>query len=325
MSLENSEEFLECDTPESSEEENLSGISSLEDNDIGEPPKKKRKVTQVAQALGNTCTRARRARSWCFTINNHKDDTGDTLDQAFRDNNAKRWVFQEEVAPTTNTPHLQGCVMFANARTFNSLKNSIFPKEVHLEITRGTWKSNVAYCSKASSRVEGGRSWRFGVPEEVRDPLAGKKLRPWQSEIKGIIDSKPDDRTILWVADLEGNSGKTTFCKSLLVDSGEHQKYAYVSGKAIDVKHAVAQIVENHNLSCVFFDFVRSKEEYVSYEAIEAVKNGIFFSSKYESKTVVFNCPHLVVFANFYPDEEKLSKDRWKIYSIDEHFNLILK
>lgn len=57
-------------------------------------------------------------------------------------------------------------------------------------------------------------------------------------------------------------------------------------------------------------------ENYVSYEAIESVKDGIFFSGKYESGMTIFNQPHIICFANFAPDIGKMSSDRWKIFEL---------
>jgi len=57
-------------------------------------------------------------------------------------------------------------------------------------------------------------------------------------------------------------------------------------------------------------------EEYISYGAMEKIKNGFYMSSKYESKPIIRNCPHIICFANFEPDYDKLSQDRWKVHNI---------
>jgi len=40
-------------------------------------------------------------------------------------------------------------------------------------------------------------------------------------------------------------------------------------------------------------------------------------SGKYEGSIVDRNPPHLVIFANFPPDQSKLSRDRWFVYKIE--------
>ena len=38
--------------------------------------------------------------------------------------------------------------------------------------------------------------------------------------------------------------------------------------------------------------------------------------AKYESKPICRNSPHVIIFANFEPDLDKLSNDRWIIKKI---------
>ncbi len=87
----------------------------------------------------------------------------------------------------------------------------------------------------------------------------------------------------------------------------------YLGGKSTDIKYGVVEYLKKKDLYLVCFDLVRSMESYVSYEAIEAVKNGIFYSGKYEGGMCIFNKPHVFIFANFIPEVRKLSVDRWDI------------
>ena len=59
-------------------------------------------------------------------------------------------------------------------------------------------------------------------------------------------------------------------------------------------------------------------EDYVSYGSIEKIKNGYFMCSKYESKPIVRNSPHVFIFANFEPELDALSLDRWHIVNLDK-------
>ena len=51
--------------------------------------------------------------------------------------------------------------------------------------------------------------------------------------------------------------------------------------------------------------------------SIEEIKNGCFASSKYESKMVIMNSPHILCFANELPDTQKLSRDRWNLHDLN--------
>jgi hypothetical protein len=44
----------------------------------------------------------------------------------------------------------------------------------------------------------------------------------------------------------------------------------------------------------IIYDVPRTAENFVNYGVLEQVKNGLFFSSKYESEMAVFNPPHVI-------------------------------
>lgn len=67
----------------------------------------------------------------------------------------------------------------------------------------------------------------------------------------------------------------------------------------------------------IVYDVPRTTADFISYTALESLKNGCFFSGKYEGGQVLMPHPHVVVFANQRPDESKMSADRWKLYYID--------
>jgi hypothetical protein len=65
----------------------------------------------------------------------------------------------------------------------------------------------------------------------------------------------------------------------------------------------------------VFIDLPRSvstlwNKSFLDFAGVEEVKNGCFFSTKYESKQVLFNPPHVMIFANNYPNLDMLTRDR---------------
>ncbi len=101
---------------------------------------------------GNTIkfqgTTPRKARNWCFTLNNY---TVAEIAQIFdiKSNlNLKQFCFQEEKGED-GTPHLQGVLAFINAISFNSIKK-LSPR-AHWEKCKSL-KASLAYCSKADTR-----------------------------------------------------------------------------------------------------------------------------------------------------------------------------
>lgn len=275
-------------------------------------------VDTVDTALGNTVPSAsskkQQARSWVFTMHEPKVDTVDTLCETLK-GVAKKFVFQLEKAPTTGREHYQGWIMFKNAKTMGGVIKVLegFGKPPHVEVARGDEDANIRYCTKPETKAGG--PWTWGITPMLRDPLAGVTLYTWQRKAIEEYNKEPDERTIRWFWDATGNCGKTALAKHLCMNKDT----IYVNGKAADVKCAVAKLyADGKPPRCVIFGIPRTvTAEYVSYSALEEIKDGIFFSGKYESGMVTMNPPHVWVFANFAPDEEKLSKDRWSITYVD--------
>lgn len=248
-----------------------------------------------------------RSRSWCFTLNNYTVDDITHITHTF-----EQYVFQEETGEN-GTPHLQGVIWSKNAKTFKVIKKLFNNDKVHIEKCKNLPASK-NYCSKKGTRT--GEVYRNDDKEnqipEVKDPMDGLELKDWQIQINTILDEKPDDRKIYWFYEENGNVGKTTFAKHLCLTK---PNCIYVSGKASDIKCAIAQLKIKPEI--IIWDIPRSiDDQYISYEAIESIKNGIFFSGKYESGMVIYNIPHVIIFSNNEPNLTKLSEDRWEIFLI---------
>lgn len=222
-----------------------------------------------------------------------------------------RMISQIEVGKKCGRRHFHVHIRFKNNKTFSAVKR-IFPigQIKYLKDKKKDIDDNVRYCSKDETRVEG--PFNFGI--KIPPPRAKLKiiteLRPWQKKIEEEILEDPDDRKIHWICDYDGNKGKTQLAKYLCHVHGA----LFVGGKGNDIKYAVAQQAEKDQYPrIIILGLPRTIEDYVSYSAIEEVKDGIFFSGKYESGMVIGNSPHVLCFANFYPDTAKMTKDRWKI------------
>lgn len=243
-----------------------------------------------------------KSRAWLGTWNNYPKNWKFVISAS----GAKHFEAQLEKAPSTGKLHVQWALYFAERKSRKQI----------CEILPGTWceaAKNVAavfnYCQKdATSEGE-----RVTSKKPVcDDPLEDVKLYNWQAEVLNVLDTKaPDSRTIYWLWEPNGNRGKTALAKHICLNYNA----LYVEGKASDVKCAIASMKQKP--SVVIMGLTRSMEDYVSYTALENVKDGIFFSGKYESGMVMYNPPHVLVFANFPPDESKLSTDRWVITELD--------
>ncbi len=250
-----------------------------------------------------------RSKHWFITWNNHQDKVSINVLLSIR--GLCKYVIQEETGDTTGTPHLQGVMSFKHQKSWMTLRN----------IAKIYWSKcrNIPaarnYCSKIETR--NGKQWKKGyktLNQPVFDPMTGKNFHTWQTDIIDLIAEVPDQRSIYWYWSHCGNIGKTSLAKHLCL------KYNAVlgGGRAADSHFAItSRIKEGKPVEIVLFNLPRSKGNKIDYEGLESIKDGMIFSSKYESKQCLFDCPHVIIFANFPPDLSQLSPDRWKVKCLD--------
>ena len=136
----------------------------------------------------------------------------------------------------------------------------------------------------------------------------------WQQKIIKLLLKKPHERTVHWVYEETGNTGKTFLTRYIM--SAHPSCICFENAKSADLKYAY------NGENIVLFDLSRSSEHIFNYEALESLKNGRMFSPKYESASKLYNIHHVLVFANWMPDMTRLSLDRWNIIHISTSDNL---
>lgn len=254
-----------------------------------------------------------RSRNWVFTWNN-PPNTCDTYLLDLFQRNATSWVFQHETGEEEKTPHIQGYVEFKNARYFDAVKK-LLGNNMHIEKCKSK-EDAITYCQKTDTRT--GPLHIHNCKRIIEIPLEFKseeELWPWQKVIYDKLKEPPDDRTIIWVWEKTGCTGKSRLARYIL----QTQNAILTTGSAKDAKHAIAMRIEKiGHTEIVLFDFGRTQENKISYQAIEDIKNGTFFSGKYESQQIITLKPHIVCFANYPPNIHALSEDRWQIIDISE-------
>lgn len=246
--------------------------------------------------------------SRCFTLNNYTEEQLVKLKRSMK-LLCKKGIFQEEIGEN-GTPHLQGFVNLTKAGRPITL---FAIPQIHWEKAKGNDEANFRYCSKQETRKANTVPYKIGAfnMSELRH-VPDDKLHPWQLLVKQSLLSqkgKPQ-RKCPWYWD-DGNTGKSTLVRNMLCTEG----CLIVGGKAKDIYCAIAAWVEKngYDLPIVLFELKRAEENYVSYTGMEAVLDGYFFSSKYESGMCVFNPNGIGVFANFPPQRAKMSADRWDV------------
>ncbi len=271
----------------------------------------KSELAPVAPGGGNTkyppkspTRRCNAAKRWCWTLHNYSQE--ELAQLAPKLESLGKFIWGEEICPETGTPHLQGYMEFdKKCRPLEKVKvirdgNNV----ISWRAAKATRSENIRYCTKDWTNIQG--NLKYDKPLKIID-----KLYKWQKEIVEEVEQEPDDRTIRWYYDTIGNKGKSALVKYLVVKHGA----LLVSGKGSDVKYMVMKFKESNGYSpqIILYDIPRECEQYISYTAVEEVKNGCFASTKYECEMIVMNSPHIICFSNFYPDSDKMSADRWII------------
>lgn len=289
-----------------------------------------------------------RAKYWCFTLNNYTPADVDRL--SAQQDGIEYLIFGREIG-ASGTPHLQGTVCFQSRKRLNQVKDII--GQAHCSVTRFLLQS-IDYCKKDGDFTElgvapeksgsGKRSdledFKASVKEGVTSLVELRELhsnvcanyprfvnayiddnkpkhkttphplRAWQAELHARLILPPDEREIIFVVDVTGNNGKSWFAQYYCDLHANAQ--VVIPGKKADMAYVV-----NADCRVFFFDCPRSKQgDFIQYDFLEELKNGYFFSPKYESMIKRLATPHVVVMMNEYPCMEKLSEDRYKVITL---------
>ena len=157
--------------------------------------------------------------------------------------------------------------------------------------------------------------------ENFRD-IGNIELKPWQESLLEYVQ-QPCDREIVWVVGKEGNEGKNWFQKYVKSWLDERK---VVTG--IDIKANSASIFQSLRKCPIvtayifLFNIRKSKQKYekINYDALEKIKDGEAFASKYDSQQLKIRVPNVVmVFSNYPPAFGELAKLRLRVFYIEDN------
>lgn len=245
-----------------------------------------------------------------FVVNNYTKEEVCQL-KGLLPNICKKAIFGLEVGES-GTPHIQGYISLIKKERMTGLLKLEGFKRASFRPCRNE-NALIEYCSKEN--VE----FSYGIPKPIK---IIENLFSWQKEIEDLFFTEPHDTTIYWFWESTGNVGKSSFCKYMFV---KHKAMVVRGGCLSDIMN----IVFNTDMDIcrmMIFDLPRGTGGKISYTSLEAIKDGLITNTKYETGAKVFNPPHVVVFANFPPDnEDRVSSHKWKItelkkpgYELDE-------
>jgi len=254
-----------------------------------------------------------KSRGWCWTLNNYTEEEYESMKQ-WCATVPQQYVIGKECGKQ-GTPHLQGYVYKKETLRFSALKKVC--ERAHWEKAKGNPKQNYEYCTKEGDYIAGGwedKSLKVQIKNRLKSKYEGVVWKEWQKQVIEKIETVPDSRTINWVFDPVGNSGKSFLAKYLVL----HHEVIIADGKKDNVFNQVLKRLneDEKEFKIVILDIPRSSEGYMNYGVLEQLKNGLIYSGKYEGGTCVFDDVHVFVFANFEPDKSQFSEDRWCVWEI---------
>lgn len=215
-------------------------------------------------------------------------------------------IAQTEICPNTKRPHIH--LMLWGKDKFRDTQLKI-PKNTYNGAVLKDYDNISNYANKDESH-DGVFRDKWGFPKPLKLITPDKW---WQVEILKILDTEPDDRTVHWYWSEQGGLGKSQFAKYCVA---KLNCLFFEEGKKSDIMHLIFEAPEDR-LEKIIIDVPRDNGNNISYKAIESIKNGMIYSPKYEGGYKLFNSPHIIVFANQPPQEQRLSPDRWRITQID--------
>lgn len=293
--------------------------------------------SSITEALGNNDTNAtydinnkKTSRNYCFTFNNWNKhiESPEIFENFFKNSNKIcKYIFKCEIGEKTKTKHIQGYLNLNKGYKIIELIKMFDPYKIHFSQCKGTEEQNVKYCSKTETTdIDFPKIYSKNIKIKIIpkiDIIKKENFRPFQSEIFDMILKDPDDRTIVWIYDQDGGKGKTKFLKYMI---HEHKILFTNGGKKNDLLNYIfnnKNYFEEVEIPIIIWDLPRSvSNEYISYDSIENIKDGIICNNKFECNSFIIPNIHLIIFANKLPVLDKLSLDRWKIFTINEEYEL---
>lgn len=263
-----------------------------------------------------------------------KEEAKDIIMEAM-DALASKWVFQLEEAPTTGEPHFQGRFHLKTKMRLRTLIRvpefeRIIGKAFRLSVTSSNTGKEFDYVMKEDSRIEGpwmdeAQEKKMKAAEPPPPPKATKAvtmldekgLLPWQQTLYDMSKTY-DSRKIDVIYDTTGGIGKTVFKKWMKFHGHAHQVPIINNSK--DLLQGVMSIIKaKGERNCFILDFPRSATQSMYsqlYAAVEDIKSGYCYDTRYKFEDIDFDEPRVFIFTNNLPPKEYLSADRWVFWKI---------
>ncbi len=258
------------------------------------------------------------------------------------DSISDKWIYQLEECPQTKNLHYQGCIETRIRKRQQTLLNDIVSylccekSQVQIDKMEGSWEQAQEYCTKKDSQM--------GEPfmsDKIIPPYMGNDVNflgdparrySWQNSLFNKVFNKVpsdvkigDGRSIYWVSDTVGNSGKSVFTKYICFHNTSVIKISFATASQLR-----SAVISAGPRKLYILDIPRTlgRDENIDdlLSVLEDVLGGYVTSSFYgKTASLMWDPPQVIVFSNNDCPVGKLSQDRWNIFKISDDKKLLDK
>lgn len=261
-----------------------------------------------------------RCRKWFGTWNNYSSQEYQNLcNWAIAE--CKYYIIGKEIGTKNETPHLQIWFEFNHQKKYTTMRE-IFPG-CYWRKGRGKLKDNFQYCRKDEEFFTNVKvndvltieDFKLNLKKKLLLEYTNIKWKPWQeSVLKYLNTNMTAEREILWYWESVGNVGKSFLSKFIVLT---FTGVIMADGKKDNIFHQIKLMMDNkEEPKIIILDIPKTCKDFVNYGVIEQIKNGLIYSGKYEGGLCYFEIPKCIIFANFPPELNKWSKDRYKVVEL---------
>jgi hypothetical protein len=251
------------------------------------------------------------SKNWAFTLNNYDSGSIGSIISVLDKMTGCRACIGREVGES-GTPHLQGFIHFGHkVRPKSVIKDD----RIHWEKCIKSEYTNIEYCKK------GGDYILHNLPDMIAYDMSYADLpvlRPWQLAIAERHAEPPPmfHNKIYWYYEPRGAVGKTMLGRYFAL----RHKGVYLQGAG---KHILATAFKSPSFHYIF-GLTRADREKMSYRSLESL-NDNFYMSGFGVEATGMICRKTawtIVLANFEPDYDMISRDRWVVENLAVSHNL---
>jgi len=236
---------------------------------------------------------------------------------------AKKWVFQGECGGTTGFNHWQCRVSLKVKKTLvlfqAHMREAGFEGYINISPTSNENAKNTFYVMKEETRTSGPFS---SDDEEVYIPRQIREMGPLYNWQQHVVDNANiwDTRSVNLVINPGGGVGKSCL-KGYMRAMRIGRPIPFVN----DYKDLCRMVMDLPTSRCYLIDIpraIRKEHLFQLFAGIESLKDGYAYDDRYTFKEKYFDCPNIWVFSNKLPDITLLSRDRWKLWVINEEYGI---